>query len=220
MSKLDILIDSFIPYKSLSESEIDLIVENSYIKKFDKNQQITETLNECLGLIILKKGQLKVYSINEDGREITLYRLLEGDSCILSASCMLKDINFSINLHFEKDTELLIIPANIYEEIKNSNTAVNNYTLNLVSSRFSDVMWTLQKYVFEGVATRLAQKIIEISNLSESNIISITHEDLGKEIGTMREVVSRLLKKFEGDNLIKLSRGKIEIVEKNKLLKV
>lgn len=200
-------------YDNLNDVDKELIIKTGRYIKYKKSSNLINNTDECMGLVLIIKGQIRAYTVSEEGKEITLYRLIEGDICIMSASCMLKEITFNISLTFEKDSEIFVIPANIYDELNKKYAEVKSYTLNLVNSRFSEVMWVFEQYVFTKMASRIAALLLEHSTYYEDNIIKITHEDLARDLGTAREVVTRMLKQFEEENLIKMSRGKIEILD-------
>lgn len=199
-------------YKHLNGNEKKLINENSIVKEYQKGE-VFNKYGECIGLVVIEQGIFKAYTISDEGKEITLYRLIEGDSCIMTASCMITELDFEVHFCFEKNSKIIIIPTNIYENLSEGNAEVKNFTLNLISGRFSDVMWVLKQYVFLGNASRLANAIIEHSYINKSLEYPITHEELANDIGSAREVVSRLLKKFCEEHLIEMSRGKIKLID-------
>lgn len=199
-------------YKHLNDEEKKTVNAAAAEKTFAKGQHLYNGGSECVGLIYVRSGQLRAYMTSEEGKEITLYRLLDGDVCILSASCMLKNVNFDIHIEFEKDSFLILIPTNIFEGINNKNLAVKEYTLDLVSSRFSDVMWVLEQLVFSPLGKRLAAFLLDQSALEQSDTLHITHEFIAKDLGSAREVITRMLKYFQDDGLVRLSRSSIEIV--------
>ena len=199
-------------WKNLNKNEQNMILHTVIEKSFSKNTILSGNNNECTGFLIVMCGQLRIYSNSSDGKEITLYRLLDFDSCIFSASCMLKNINFDISISFEKDSDILIIPSDIFNKLSEDNVYVKSFVLDLVSSRFSDVMWIFEQYVFSNMAQRLAATLIEQSSLNNSQTLEITHDYIARELGTAREVITRLLKQFQDDNLVKLSRNKLEIL--------
>lgn len=206
-------------WKNLNENQKNLLLNSSFLKTFLKNTILSGNNNECTGFLIVKSGQLRIYSNSDNGKEITLYRLLDFDSCIFSASCMLKNINFDISISFEKDSEVIIIPSDIFNNLSEDNVYVKSFVLDLVSSRFSDVMWIFEQYVFSNMAQRLANTLLEQASLNNSKSLDITHEYIARELGTAREVITRLLKQFQADNIVKLSRNKIEILNLDELQK-
>lgn len=207
-------------FKKLSPSEQRLIADSAVNKRYNKNDELLNGVSECTGLILVKTGQLRAYFVSEEGRELTLYRLLEGDVCIMSASCVLKNITFEVSFEFETDSDIFIIPANVWYNLSNTNIMVQEYATELISSRFSDVMWVMEQLVFKGIGERIASFLVEQSALRESYTIPLTHEVMANNLGTAREVVSRTLKHFESDGILELSRGAVKIVDFQKLRKV
>ncbi len=149
-----------------------------------------------------------------------MYRLVEGDVSILSASCMIKGMDISLDMMMESDTVLYTIPKEIYKKLNDTNTAVKDYTMEMVSERFSDVMWLFNQYVFSNAASRLAGAILEHMALAGEEKFSITHEVLARDMGTAREVVTRLLKQFQTEGYVRLSRGYIEVLDAKALKKI
>jgi CRP/FNR family transcriptional regulator len=172
---------------------------------------------ECIGLVIVKNGQLRAFMTSEDGREMSLYRLLPRDVCIMTAACMLKNVNFDIFLQAEKPCDLITIPTNVYEKLDAENPYVKSFSLDLVSSRFSYVMWVVEKLVFTSFGKRLASILLEQSALAGSKTVELTHDQLARDLGSAREVVTRGLKQFQLEGMVRLLRGKIILLDLEKL---
>lgn len=175
---------------------------------------------ECAGVQIIYSGQARVFVTSAGGGEITLFRLLDGDVSILSAACMMRGMDIELDMELETDSEICTIPKCIYQKISEENAEVKDYTLEMISEKFSDIMWLFNQYVFSNVASRLAGSILEHRALAGTDLFSITHDVLARDIGTAREVVTRLLKQFQKDGLIKITRGKIEVLDSGKLSKI
>ncbi len=174
----------------------------------------------CTGLFIVTSGQLRAYTVSQDGREITLYRLFECDICLFSASCIMNSIQFDIEVSAEKDTDVLVIPSEIYKKIMNYSAPLANYTNEVMASRFSEVMWLVEQIIWKSFDKRLAQFLLNETTIEGENALKITHEKIGNHLGNPREVVTRMLKYFASEGMVALSRGTIEITDKNKLLKI
>ena len=157
------------------------------------------------------------FIISETGREITLFRLFQRDICVFSASCMMPNINFEVYIDAERDTDALLIPTGIYRTLSEASPAVKEYTAQLVASRFSDVMWILEQALFSSFDKRLAAFLLEQSNIEESELLHITHEEIARHLGSAREVVTRMLKVFQSEEIVKLSRGGIQILSRRRL---
>jgi len=185
--------------------------------KVGKGAQIHDSSAECLGLMLVRSGQLRTYILSEDGREITISRLFAYDVSLLSASCVMPDLQFHVMIEAEKDTEFWSIPACLFKNLVDESLAVSNYSQSLLSSHFSEVMWLMEQIMWKSFDKRLAAFLLEESRLEESSLLKITHEKIASHMGTAREVVTRMLRYFQSEGLVALTRGCIEIKNKNKL---
>ena len=172
---------------------------------------------DCLGLLLIRSGQLRIYTLSGEGREITLYRLFEMDICLFSASCVMPDIQFDVIIEAEKDTQAWILPSCLFKDLMEESAAVANYANQLISSRFSEVMWLMDQIMWKSFDKRLAAFLLEESALEGTNCLKITHEKIANHMGTAREVVTRMLRYFQNEGLVKLTRGTVEILDPKKL---
>lgn len=207
-------------WELLTDEERELIEKNIHSTSFKKGELIPKKSESCFGIILLKKGSLRVHIISEDGREVTLYRIKEGEMCTLSSSCVLDAITFEVYIEAEENTEIINVPSNIFKRIMEGNIYVKAFMYEGIAARFSDVMWIMQQILFAGIDKRIAVFLIKESEEIGKDKIKITHEQLAKYIGSAREVVSRMLKYFEQEGFVFLGRGSIEIVDKNELVKI
>ncbi len=172
---------------------------------------------DCLGLLLIQSGQLRVYTLSSEGREITLYRLFDHDICLFSASCVMPNIQFEVIIEAEKDCEMWVLPSCLFKDLMEESAVVANYANQLISSRFSEVMWLMEQIMWKSFDKRLAAFLLEESTLENSASLKITHEKIANHMGTAREVVTRMLRYFQSENMVKLTRGTVEIVDKAKL---
>lgn len=175
---------------------------------------------ECAGVQIIENGRTRVFITSPNGGDITLFRLMDGDVSILSAACMLNGMDVELDMEMETDCVIYTVPKKIYRKWYDENSQVKDYTMEMISEKFSDIMWLFNQYVFSNVASRLAAALLEHRALEKTDMLSITHEMLARDAGTAREVVTRLLKQFQTDGLVKLTRGKVEIVDAKSLGKI
>ena len=168
---------------------------------------------DCTGLLLIRQGQLKAFMLSEDGREITLYRLLDRDICLFSAGCMLRSLHVEIMVQAEKDTDLWVIPAETYKRLMEESAVLSNFTNEIMAGRISDVMWLMEQVLWKSVDKRLAGYLLEEAVIEQSTMLRITHESIGKHLGNPREVVTRMLHYFQKEGLVRLSRGTIEIMD-------
>ncbi len=171
----------------------------------------------CLGLLVIRSGQLRAFITSDEGREVTLYRLFERDCCLLTASCVMNNIQFDLTITAEKESEFWIIPPNLYKDLMDRSAIVANYTNQLMAARFTEVMWLVEQIMWKSFDKRLASFLLEESTLEGSAQLKITHEKIANHMGTAREVVTRMLRYFQNEGMVKLTRGTIEILDEDKL---
>ena len=173
--------------------------------------------NSCLGVVMLRKGCLRVYILSEDGKDITLYRLHAGDMCMLSASCVLQSITFDVHIDAEEDSECYVVDGCAFSLVADRNPNIRIFMLETAVSRFSDVMWVMQQILFMSMDKRLAIFLYEEMNRTNSDTIKLTHEQIARYIGSAREVVSRMLKYFSNEAIVEVSRKGITVIDKERL---
>ncbi len=172
---------------------------------------------DCLGLLLIRSGQLRAYILSDEGREITVYRLFERDICLFSASCVMPDVQFDIVIEAEKDSEIWIIPACLYKELMEQSLAVSNYSGQLISSHFSELMWLVEQIMWKSFDKRLAEFLLEESMLEGTDSLKLTHEKIANHLGTAREVVTRMLRYFQNEGMVTLTRGSVDIIDRKRL---
>lgn len=189
-------------------------------RRIPKGTVIHNGSMDCTGLLLVKQGQLRAYILSDEGREITLYRLFDRDICLFSASCILRSIQFDLTIAAEKGTDLWVIPAELYRGIMEESAPVANYTNELMASRFSEVMWLIEQIMWKSFDKRLAAFLLEESALEGAGTLKLTHETIANHLGTAREVVTRMLRYFQSEGMVKLSRGTVELTDPEKLRKM
>ena len=193
---------------------VENVIEFRQIKK---DTHIHDSSADCLGLVAVRSGQLRAYILSEDGREITISRLTQYDVSLLSASCVMPDMQFNVMIEAEKDSEFWSIPACLFKNLVDESLAVSNYSRNLLSGNFSELMWLMEQIMWKSFDKRLAAFLLEEVRLEESDTLRITHEKIANHMGTAREVVTRMLRYFHNEGMVQLTRGTIEITDRDKL---
>ena len=204
-------------WNKLNEEEQESIRQSATLLSVPAGEHIHDGTKECTGLLLVASGQLRAYIISESGREITLYRLLDQDMCLFSASCIIRSLQFDVLVKAEKDTDFWLIPTEIYKELMDKSVAISNYTNEILASRTSDIIWLMEQVMWQSFDKRLAGFILEESVLEGSDTLSITHEEIANHMGTAREVVTRMLKYFQSEGFVSLGRGSIKIEDKSRL---
>jgi len=204
-------------WKELSEAEIEFVCANTRKVSYPKGAYVHQGPLDCIGVLLIRSGQLRVYTMSEDGREVTLYRLFAGDVGILSASCVLDALTFDVYIDAEEDTEVLLTDAAAFRRMVEGNIHVRCYAYELATQRLSDMLWKMQQVLFLSADRRFAIFLLEESAQNGSGEIHLTHEQIARYMGTAREVVSRMVKYFNQEGWIKNSRGCIKIIDRQAL---
>ena len=204
-------------WEELSEKEQQIVSGSVLSQKMKKGDILHRGCGECSGIVHVAKGQLRVYIVSEEGREVTLYRIHEGELCVLSASCLMDAIVFDVLIEAVQDSELVVLPSPALHEIMDTNHRVELSLYKRVVENFSDVMWTMQQILFMGADKRVAYFLWDEMAKTGDPVIRLTHEEVARFIGSAREVVTKVLKYFVEEGVVALSRGKIEIIDKAKL---
>lgn len=204
-------------YNKLNKNEREILEQYSTRRSAPAGTILYNGEPNCLGLLVICSGQIRTFLMSAEGREVTLYRLFEHDICLFSASCALNSVQFSVTIEVEKDAEFWVIPASQYRKLMDSSVAVSNYTNQLMATRFTDVMWLMEQVMWKSMDKRLAGFLLEESNIEETQILKITHEKIAAHMGTAREVVTRMLKYFQTEGIVKLTRGAVEILDEKRL---
>ncbi len=203
-------------WDNMRESDKNLICENSYAMSYPKGVTVHNG-DECSGVILIRKGTLRVYMMSDEGKDITLYRLYAGDMCMLSASCVLDTVTFDVFVDAEENSECYVISGCAFSTLCETNPEIKIFALETAVSRFSDVMWAIQQIMFMSMDKRLAIFLIDESARINSDTIELTHEQIAKYMGSAREVVSRCLKYFANEGILEVSRKGVKILDKKKL---
>lgn len=207
-------------WNSLNEGQKQYMEQNSIIRHYEKGAVIFSCGTSCLGLTYIINGSIRVYINSEEGREITLFRLKENEPCVLSASCVINQISFDTQMEAEQECDILIVNSKAFKHITEENIYVKCFMYELMTKRFSSVMWTMQQILFSKFDKRLATFLIGEAEKTKSNEIHMTQEDIAKRVNSAREVVARMLKRFAADGLIEIRRGYIIIKDINNLRKI
>lgn len=198
--------------KDIEHAGIEDLQKFGIYSLIPKNQFITMEGDSCEFFSFVFSGKIKVYKTGENGREITLYRLEKGQSCILTASCILSHKKFPAISLSEEPVEVISVPSTLFLEWISKYDFWRNYVFNLLSERLSSIISVVQEIAFRNVDVRLAQHLYKLS-LESKDEIKTTHQHIAGDIGTSREVVSRLLKDFEDEGMLILSRGSLKITD-------
>lgn len=209
--------DYFPVWDKLNTVQQNKILGSLIAKTVRRGTVIHNGSMDCTGLLLVRTGQLRAYILSDEGREITLYRLFDRDMCLFSASCILRSIQFDVTIEAEKDTDLWVIPSEVYQGIMAESAPLANYTNELMAGRFSDVMWLMEQIMWKSLDRRVAAFLLEEASIEGTRTLKITHEIIANHLGSHREVITRMLRYFQNEGMVRLSRGAVEITDSDRL---
>lgn len=204
-------------WDKLSEEEKQLVSSSAVIKKYNPGESVHCCNKQCVGMVYVLSGDLRLFMISDEGKEITLLHILKGESCVLAASCVMSQITFHSELTASAKTELLVIPVTVLSKLIKTNIYVRCWLYETSAGLFSDVMWEIQQTLFYSVDRRLAAYLTAEYEKTDSLQLTVTQETIAQDINTAREVVARMLKKFASDGLLVCHRGMIELKDTERL---
>ena len=204
-------------WNQLTPEQQRRITERSDFRSVKAGTVLHDGAADCLGLLLVRSGQLRAYILSEEGREITINRFFEMDLCVFSASCVMPNMQFNIVVEAEKDSELWVIPACLYRNLMDESLAISNYSNNLMMTHFSELMWLVEQIMWKSFDKRLADFLLEESTLEGTRELKLTHEKIANHMGTAREVVTRMLRYFQSEGLVALTRGAVKILDPKRL---
>ena len=208
----------YLPFwNGLTAQQQQKVAEVIELRTVKQGTHIHDSSADCLGLVVMKSGQLRAYILSPDGREITIGRLLDYDVSLLSASCVMPDLQFNVMIEAEKDSQFWSIPACLFKNLADESLAVSNYARSLIATNFSELMWLMEQIMWKSMDKRLADFLLEESRLEDTTELKITHERIANHMGTAREVITRLLRYFQSEGMVRLTRGAIELTDTKKL---
>ena len=199
--------------KDIFQSDLVKEIEDSgNLKHFAAGEVIVNMDSYIKNIPVVLSGSIKVIRTEEDGREILLYYLTPGESCIVSILAGMKNETSKIKAIVEEDAEIMLIPADKAKEWVKKYPDWTDFIFNLYQKRFEELLDVVNSVAFQKIDTRLLHLIKQKTQLYQSKEISVTHQQLADELGITREATSRVLKQMEKENLVVLSRNKIELL--------
>ncbi len=212
--------DYFPIWNKLNADQQNRILSVTDFQKVKNGTVLHDGSPDCLGMLVVRSGQLRAYMLSEEGREITICRFFEMDICLFSASCVMPNMQFDIFIEAEKDTEFWVVPACLFQNLMDESIVIANYARNLITGHFSELMWLMEQIMWKSFDKRLAAFLLEEATLEDTNSLKITHEKIANHMGTAREVVTRMLRYFQSEGMVKLTRGSVDIADAAKLRKL
>ena len=197
-------------FSKLSAEDQQTLSDAAVLRKVPKGTLVHDG-TDCLGLLVIRSGQLRTFICSDEGKEVTLFRLFDRDTCLFTASCMMSSVQFDMMISAEKDTEFWVIPPRLYKTLSEKSAPLANYVNDLMASHLTDILWLIEQIMWKSFDKRLANFLLEESALEGTQELKITHEAIAAHMGTAREVVTRMLKYFQSEGMVQLSRGAVTL---------
>jgi CRP/FNR family transcriptional regulator len=187
----------------------------AFFARIPKGRDVFLEGDQVDAIALLISGVVRVYKIGETGREITLYRFGNGESCILTANAILSQKVFPAVATVEQEAEAIMIPADSFRDWVRRYDPWREFVFELLSHRLSSVMAIVEEVAFHRMDVRVASVLTERGR--RSDLIRMTHQEIAAELGSSREVISRILEDFSAQGMVEVSRGSIRILDKEAL---
>jgi len=198
------------------ESKIMSLMESATLVNIPGGQQVFASGAQCENYLLLLKGSVKAQLLSENGREMLLYQVRPGDSCVLTTSCLLSGEHYPAEAYTEGEVSAFVIPSHAFYRCLEQSAFFREFVFKNFAARLSNVIGRLGEVVFEGIEWRLAKELLN----ADTEVLHLTHQELAIKLGSAREVISRNLKQFEAKGLVKLNRGTVTILDREALIKL
>ncbi|HET9700052.1 MAG TPA: Crp/Fnr family transcriptional regulator [Burkholderiales bacterium] len=194
--------------QSLPPSQLDQALAQARPLKLAAGSVVFDERHPCQGFPMLLCGAIKVVKSAPNGRELQLYRVEPGESCVLTSSCLLGNAAYSARGIAEGNLELLVLPPAAFQRLLESHEPFRRFVFSLFSERLAELMQLVEEVAFRKLDQRLAALL-----LTRGRVIQTTHQAIADELGSVREIISRLLKGFAEQRLVALSREQVEVLD-------
>lgn len=209
------LLELYPAFQSLSPALLDFVLANGVVRAVEPGSILFDEHNPCQAFPMLLDGVIRVFKVAPNGRELQLYRVVPGESCILSTSCMLGTTAYAARGVAETAVTVFALTPPVFNRLVHESEAFRTYVFGLFADRIVDLMQLVEAVAFQKLDQRLAALL-----LGKGRVIHLTHQALADELGSVREIVSRLLKSFAEQGMVSLGREQIEIVDAPRLRRI
>lgn len=202
------LIFTRLPFWNKLSAEEKTVAEQGFTQHtYEKGTYILGFSDACLGLVHIRKGSIRVFITSQEGREVTLFHISEGECCVFSSACTISGITLDVQMFAESEVELSAIHAGTVAKLMESNIHFKCFAYELSTARYSTVVWVMQQILFAHFDERMARLLLSVYEKTGNKTIRMTQEAMAQEVNSAREVVARMLKRFASDGWIELKRG-------------
>ena len=208
-------IDAFPGLSELEQNAREKLMRSATVLEVPQGTTVFHVGDACQNYLFVISGSVRVQKLAENGREIVLYRVGDGDTCILTTSCLLGGEGYSAEGITESTVQAVSIPATIFSQLLEVSPEFRDFVFSTFARRMADLMTLIEEVVFQKIDVRLAKFLLE--HCGDDGGLTITHQELAVELGSAREVISRQLKDFERHHWVSLGRGHINVSDISKL---
>jgi CRP/FNR family transcriptional regulator len=201
------LLELYPPLRSLPGERLDQILAETAVRTVPAGTVMFDERNPCQAFPMLLEGTIRVSKAAPNGREMQLYRVVPGEACVLTSSCLLGNSPYSARGIAETDVTVITLAQPLFAQLLAEHEPFRTYVFSLFAERISDLMQLVEAVAFQRLDQRLAALL-----LGKGRVVRTTHQALAEELGSVREIVSRLLKNFADQGLVALERERIEIL--------
>lgn len=207
-------------WANLSPDEKAVVSQRAVTKRFAKGQLVSSNSSSCLGIVLILSGGVRVGLVSDEGREITLFRAGEGEVCVSTASCVIRQLAFDTDVTAETDTAILVIPSSVCAKLMESNIHVRAFVFEMQAERYSQTVRAIQAMLFKRFDQRLATYLVSEHDRTGSAEVKKTQEEIARDVNSAREVVARMLHEFSTRGLVEIRRGSIRLLDIEALRKI
>jgi CRP/FNR family transcriptional regulator len=207
-------------WANLSPDEKAVVSQRAVTKRFAKGQLVSSNSSSCLGIVLILSGGVRVGLVSDEGREITLFRAGEGEVCVSTASCVIRQLAFDTDVTAETDTAILVIPSSVCAKLMESNIHVRAFVFEMQAERYSQTVRAIQAMLFKRFDQRLATYLVSEHDRTGSAEVKKTQEEIARDVNSAREVVARMLHEFSTRGLVEIRRGSIRLLDIEGLRKI
>lgn len=211
----EVFFDYFPTLRDVDDDAVRELVQSVHPVTLPPGTKVFESGARCENYLMVAKGRIRVQQLSESGREIVLYRIGDGETCILTTACLLAHQDYAAEAITETEVTGYAVPRTAFDHLLARSARFRDFVFRAYASRITDLIMLVEEIAFSHVDTRLAKRLLDLA--PESDTISVTHQELAVELGTAREVISRQLKEFERRGWIRLERGSV-VIENRKAL--
>ncbi len=210
------MLDLYPALASLPGEQLDALFAPGALLELPAGTQVFAEQQPCQGFPLLLTGSIKVVKLASSGRELLLYRVAPGGSCIITSSCLLGHSDYNARGLAETPLTLLVVPAPLFSRLMVEHAPFRDFVFHLFAERIAELMQLVEEVAF----TRLDQRLARLILARKDNTLTVTHQQLADELGSVREIVSRLLKGFAAQGLVTLGREQVTVADRPGLQKL